>query len=148
MGLGNILKTLVALYISVWLLLLKKLRTVYQCDHGNTNFGVFLTIVGFFRGSGFGKQPELKKTLSLPSIHRSTSIRERRRYLSDEATTGNGLVDNRVTRLDKSDFTHQQFVLRRRQLLDNHAQEYEDIKLNFSCKNSIITQAIEEKTRG
>ena len=49
MGFGNLLKTLMALYLSIWLLILKQLKVVYQLD--GKNFGVIFGFVGFFRKS-------------------------------------------------------------------------------------------------
>ena len=90
MGIGNLLKTLMALYLSIWLLILKKLKVVYQLD-GN-NFGIFVSFVGYFRRR---RDEKPKRTVSLPSIHRSTSIRERRRFHSD----GGGLTNRYTTNM-------------------------------------------------
>lgn len=92
-----------ALYLSIWLLILKKLKVVYQLDGRNQiNFGVFLSFVGYFRKR---ENEPPKRTTSLPSIHRSTSIRERRRFLSDHSVRSRHEVDG---------FATQQFTLRKR----------------------------------
>merc|ERR1712061_372904 len=91
-----------ALYLSIWLLILKKLKVVYQLD-GN-NFGIFVSFVGYFRRR---RDEKPKRTVSIPSIHRSTSIRERRRFHSD----GGGLTNRKS---DNTMFATQQFVLRKR----------------------------------
>ena len=104
MGFGNLLKTLMALYLSIWLLILKQLKVVYQLD-GN-NFGVIFGIVGFFRKRDSSEQP-VKRTVSLPSLKKSKSIRERRRFLSDP--------DPRPQRNRKENpFATQHFVLRKK----------------------------------
>ena len=107
MGVGNLLKTLMALYLSIWLLILKKLKVVYQLDASKKiNFGVFLSFVGYFRKR---ESEPPTRTSSLPSMHRSASIRERRRFLSDHSIRG-----GRTSSKEDSPFSTQQFILRKR----------------------------------
>ena len=114
---GNLLKTLMALYLSIWLLILKKLKVVYQLDASKKiNFGVFLSFVGYFRKR---ESEPPTRTSSLPSMHRSTSIRERRRFLSDHSIRGGG----RTSSAEDSPFSTQQFILRKRASPSSAASE-------------------------
>ena len=98
-----------ALYLSIWLLILKKLKVVYQLDASKKiNFGVFLSFVGYFRKR---ESEPPTRTSSLPSMHRSTSIRERRRFLSDHSIRGGG---GRTSSAEDSPFSTQQFILRKK----------------------------------
>ena len=115
---GNLLKTLMALYLSIWLLILKKLKVVYQLDASKKiNFGVFLSFVGYFRKR---ESEPPTRTSSLPSMHRSTSIRERRRFLSDHSIRGGG---GRTSSAEDSPFSTQQFILRKRASPSSAASE-------------------------
>ena len=116
MGVGNLLKTLMALYLSIWLLILKKLKVVYQLDGKKINFGVFLSFVGYFRKR---ENEPPTRTNSLPSMQRSTSIRERRRFLSDHSIRGSGgrrssLASSSEDGASNGLFSTQQFILRKR----------------------------------
>ena len=113
---GNLLKTLMALYLSIWLLILKKLKVVYQLEPSKKiNFGVFLSFVSYFRKR---ESEPPTRTSSLPSIHRSTSIRERRRFLSDHNIRG-----GRTSSAEDSPFSTQQFILRKRASPSSAASE-------------------------
>ena len=115
---GNLLKTLMALYLSIWLLILKKLKVVYQLDASKKiNFGVFLSFVGYFRKR---ESEPPTRTSSLPSMHRSTSIRERRRFLSDHSIRGGG---GRTSSAEDSPFSTQQFILRKKASSSSAASE-------------------------
>ena len=115
---GNLLKTLMALYLSIWLLILKKLKVVYQLDASKKiNFGVFLSFVGYFRKR---ESEPPTRTSSLPSMHRSTSIRERRRFLSDHSIRGG---EGRTSSAEDSPFSTQQFILRKKASSSSAASE-------------------------
>ena len=121
MGIGNLLKTLMALYLSIWLLILKQLKVVYQLD--GKNFGVFFGIVGFFRK----RDSEPKRTISLPSLKKSKSIRERRRFLSDPLAERNR---------KGNPFATQHFVLRKKPITSINSVENSSNSLAGNSSNS------------
>lgn len=139
MGFVRVVKTLVAIYVSVCLLILKKLRIVLRQrgEESSSNFGLFLGIVAFLR-SQFGQQQqrvETKRSFSLPTqtIQRSTSIRERRRNLSADN-------ENPATYFG-SMFAHHQFLLKKRTLGVNTSKchiENATSSLSMRCKKSLI----------
>jgi len=136
MKIGDFVKSLVSLYITIWLLILKKIRDVYQLEGPHINFGVFLKL---FLNSD--KEPP-KRSVSMPTIHRSISIRERRRNKSDPCM---------VQKTDNS-FSTQNFLLRRKNsstsldnLDGNKSADFQIGKMKFKCRKSLII-AREEKT--
>ena len=140
MGFGNLLKTLMALYLSIWLLILKQLKVVYQLD--GKNFGVIFGFVGFFRKRDSSEQP-VKRTVSLPSLKKSKSIRERRRFLSDP--------DPRPQRNRKENpFATQHFVLRKKPSTTTNKTNTTAINLdsNSDSKNSSNQNSFGDATTG
>ena len=134
MKFGDLVKSLVSLYITIWLLIYKKIKDVYQLEGPRINFGVFLKLI-------FNSDKEKpKRSVSMPTIHRSTSIRERRRNKSDPCM------------VKKDSYSTQNFLLKRKSSstsLDNleASSSINDIgKMKFKCRKSLILLAREEKT--
>ena len=134
MKFSEVVKSLVSLYITIWLLILKKIKDVYQLEGPNINFGVFLKV--FYRN---GEKP--RRSVSMPTIHRSTSIRERRRNKSDPCMVRTKVYDS---------YSTQSFLLRRK----NSSNSLEDIeraaddvgKMKFKCRKSLMVAREEKKT--
>ena len=122
---GDFFKGLVTLYLTIWLLLLKKIKSVYQLDGNRLNFGVFLKLVGLNR-----EEPSISRSVSVPTMQRSTSIRERRRFLSDR---GEYKRDNSYSR--------QQFVLRRKKSSDQENLG----RVKVTCRKSLLHAKHEAK---
>ena len=135
MKFGDLVKSLVSLYITIWLLILKKIKDVYQLEGPNINFGIFLKV--FYRS---GEKP--KRSISMPTIHRSTSIRERRRNKSDPLIRSSKIYDS---------YSTQNFSLRRKTSWDDIErapsaaanstsvpQNNEIGKMKIKCKKSLM----------
>lgn len=136
MKFGDLVKSLVSLYITIWLLILKKIKDVYQLEGPNINFGIFLKV--FYRS---GEKP--KRSISMPTIHRSTSIRERRRNKSDPLVRSSKIYDS---------YSTQNFSLRRKKSWENDIERgaaansatsdlpynNEIGKMKIKCKKSLM----------
>lgn len=155
-GLSDIFKTLLAFYMTVWLLLLQKVRGVYQLDGNKLSFGVFLKLVGVTKNED---KVALSRSVSVPTMQRSTSIRERRRFLSDrgaEKTSGSNSYSSQHFNLRKRSSTAAATMESAPQaepttmastanpgLLQNEVQG----KIKFTCKKSLLMAKGGRKSR-
>ena len=118
-------KNLVTLYVTIWLLVIKKLKVAYKLDGKKINFGVFLKLVDYFRTKE--ENSGMTRSVSFPMMQRSDSVRDlsgRRRFLSERSG-------------GKKEYS-QDFTLRKK---SNQTPPSADIRIGrmkFTCKRSLI----------
>ena len=130
MKVTDFFKNLVALYVTIWLLVIKKLKVAYKLDGKKINFGVFLTLVDYFRTKE--ESSGMTRSVSFPMMQRSDSIRDlngRRRFLSERGA-GKNSIDKEYS---------QDFTLRRKSKLNpTNTDKCLSGKMKFTCKRSLI----------
>ena len=134
MKLGEIVKNIIALYFTVWILILRKIRSVYHLDRNGVNFGVFLKLVGLFRDE---ETPPLSRSVSVPTMQRSTSIRERKRFLSDHGGCKKSLESS----------VSQNFVLKKKKETNTDNKLPNLTKMKLTCKRSLLIAKEEKRSR-
>lgn len=135
MTISDIFKTLVAFYMTVWLLLLQKVRGVYQLDGNKLSFGVFLKLVGVCRDED--KVP-LSRSVSVPTMQRSTSIRERRRFLSDRSDQNTNSYSSQSFHLRKrSSNSSAEESSSTKEMINNLRNDVQG-RVKFTCKKSLL----------
>ena len=129
MKIGEFFKNLVTLYVTIWLLVIKKLKIGYKLDGNKVNFGVFLKLVDYFRNKE--ETTSMTRSVSFPMMQRSDSVRDlngRRRFLSAQETR-----KNRKTEEFSQDFTL------RKKSNPNYSSACTG-KMKFTCKQSLLLE--------
>ena len=130
MKIGEFFKNLVTLYVTIWLLVIKKLKIGYKLDGNKVNFGVFLKLVDYFRNKE-ETTTSMTRSVSFPMMQRSDSVRDlngRRRFLSAQ--------EGRKSR--KTDEFSQDFTLRKKS--DSNQSSTRTGKMKFTCKQSLLLE--------
>ena len=130
MKIGEFFKNLVTLYVTIWLLVIKKLKIGYKLDGNKVNFGVFLQLVDYFRKKEETTSTSMTRSVSFPMMQRSDSVRDlngRRRFLSAQET-----------RKSKTEEFSQDFTLRKKS--DPNQSSARTGKMKFTCKQSLLLE--------
>ena len=128
MKIGEFFKNLVTLYVTIWLLVIKKLKIGYKLDGNKVNFGVFLQLVDYFRKKE--ETTDMTRSVSFPMMQRSDSVRDlngRRRFLS--------APESRKNR--KTEEFSQDFTLRKK---SDPSSTPRTGKMKFTCKQSLLLE--------
>ena len=131
MKIGEFFKNLVTLYVTIWLLVIKKLKIGYKLDGNKVNFGVFLQLVDYFRKKEETTSTSMTRSVSFPMMQRSDSVRDlngRRRFLSAQETRKNR----------KTEEFSQDFTLRKKS--DPNQSSARTGKMKFTCKQSLLLE--------
>ena len=130
MKIGDFFKNLVTLYVTIWLLVIKKLKIAYRLDGKKINFGVFLKLVDYFRTKE--ENTSMTRSVSFPMMQRSDSIRDlsgRRRFLSEEGGMKNSYS--------------QDFTLRKKSNINTSSPGQNNLRvgrMKFTCKRSLLLE--------
>ena len=131
MKIGEFFKNLVTLYVTIWLLVIKKLKIGYKLDGNKVNFGVFLKLVDYFRNKE--ETTSMTRSVSFPMMQRSDSVRDlngRRRFLSAQ--------ESRKSR--KTEDFSQDFTLRKKSDPNHSSCNPRTGKMKFTCKQSLLLE--------
>ena len=129
MQVKDFFKNLVTLYVTIWLLVIKKLKVAYKLDGKKINFGVFLKLVDFFRTKE--ENSGMTRSVSFPMMQRSDSVRDlngRRRFLSEQSG-GRKSLEKKYS---------QDFTLRKKSDQNPTSADIRIGKMKFTCKRSLI----------
>ena len=129
MQVKDFFKNLVTLYVTIWLLVIKKLKVAYKLDGKKINFGVFLKLVDFFRTKE--ENSGMTRSVSFPMMQRSDSVRDlngRRRFLSEQSGGRKSLEEK----------YSQDFTLRKKSDQNPTSADIRIGKMKFTCKRSLI----------
>ena len=129
MQVKDFFKNLVTLYVTIWLLVIKKLKVAYKLDGKKINFGVFLKLVDYFRTKE--ENSGMTRSVSFPMMQRSDSVRDlngRRRFLSEQSG-GRKSLEKKYS---------QDFTLRKKSDQNPTSADIRIGKMKFTCKRSLI----------
>ena len=129
MQVKDFFKNLVTLYVTIWLLVIKKLKVAYKLDGKKINFGVFLKLVDYFRTKE--ENSGMTRSVSFPMMQRSDSVRDlngRRRFLSEQSG-GRKNLEKKYS---------QDFTLRKKSNENPTSADIRIGRLKFTCKRSLI----------